>query len=203
MDFRETKHQQETTTNLPKPPITTRQIILETAQKHFMRDGYKATSTRHIAKEVGITQPNLYHHFANKEALYVAVLEMVAKNAMDDLKLIPAENDHQLEASLIKMTYYLRDTHPYNFPLMMNDMKKEISPESSFALYRIFQTSYLQPFIDLFERNADQMIEHFEANLIASHFFLVISPYMNPDNLSYSQLSIESIIDFFLNGIRR
>ena len=189
--------------SLPIQPYTTRYLILEKAQEHFMRDGYKATSTRRIAKEVGITQPNLYHHFANKEALYIAVLEMVAKNAMDDLKLIPAETDHQLEETLIKMTYYLRETHPYNFPVMFNDMKKEISPETSFALYKIFQKAYLQPFIDLFEENSAQLIENFDTDLLANHFFLVISPYMNPDNLSYSKLSIETIIDFFLNGIKR
>ena len=41
--------------------VTTRQLILQTAEVHFMRDGYKGTSTRQIAKEIGITQPNLYH----------------------------------------------------------------------------------------------------------------------------------------------
>lgn len=181
--------------------VTTRQLILQTAEVHFMRDGYKGTSTRQIAKEIGITQPNLYHHFKNKESLYIAVLEMVASKALEDLKSSPAEVQLNLEESLIKMTHYLRKTHPYNFSVMMNDMKTEISQESSLALYRIFQKAYLQPFADLFDAHSDQIRSDYDSQLLANHFFLVIAPYMNPDNLSYSRLTIEAIVDFFLNGV--
>ena len=40
-----------------------------------MTNGYKQTSTREIANRCGITQPNLYHHFANKQVIYLAVIE--------------------------------------------------------------------------------------------------------------------------------
>ncbi len=49
----------------------TRHQILEVASSLFMNHGFLATSTRKIATEVGITQPNLYHHFRNKEEIYV------------------------------------------------------------------------------------------------------------------------------------
>lgn len=37
--------------------------------------GYEKTSTRMIGEEVGTTQQNLWHHFKNKQILYVVVLE--------------------------------------------------------------------------------------------------------------------------------
>ncbi len=38
----------------------TRTAIMETATKLFLKKGYALTSTRDIAKEIGITQPALY-----------------------------------------------------------------------------------------------------------------------------------------------
>lgn len=53
----------------------TQQKILKEATDLFMSKGYLGTSTREIAQKVGITQPNLYHYFGDKEKLYTAVLE--------------------------------------------------------------------------------------------------------------------------------
>lgn len=46
---------------------SSRSRIIEVARNKFMSSGYKATSTRMIAKEVGITQPNLYYHFKTRK----------------------------------------------------------------------------------------------------------------------------------------
>jgi|SRR6516225_6801190 len=43
----------------------------------FAARGYAEVSMRDVAAEVGISGPALYHHFADKEALYLAVLEKV------------------------------------------------------------------------------------------------------------------------------
>ena len=52
----------------------TRQAILKTATKLFLQKGFGETSTRDIAKQIGITQPALYHHFSDKEVLYLDVM---------------------------------------------------------------------------------------------------------------------------------
>jgi AcrR family transcriptional regulator len=44
----------------------TRERILIEASKLFTRRGYFGTSTRDIARAVGIKQPSLFHHFATK-----------------------------------------------------------------------------------------------------------------------------------------
>ncbi|MET9319525.1 TetR/AcrR family transcriptional regulator [Streptomyces sp. NPDC003038] len=49
--------------------------ILDAAVEHFAQWGFHASSLARIAKDVGITQGGLLHHFRNKESLLVAVLE--------------------------------------------------------------------------------------------------------------------------------
>jgi AcrR family transcriptional regulator len=44
----------------------TREKILVEASRLFSRRGYFGTSTRDIARSVGIRQPSLFHHFATK-----------------------------------------------------------------------------------------------------------------------------------------
>jgi AcrR family transcriptional regulator len=53
---------------------TTRERILYEASQLFARQGFHATTTREIAKAVGIRQPSLFHHFASKDAILQALL---------------------------------------------------------------------------------------------------------------------------------
>ncbi|MGW0600178.1 TetR/AcrR family transcriptional regulator [Streptomyces sp. NPDC002776] len=49
--------------------------ILDAAVEHFAQWGFHASSLARIAKDVGITQGGLLHHFRSKEDLLVSVLE--------------------------------------------------------------------------------------------------------------------------------
>lgn len=51
-----------------------RESILAAATRVFSRGSYAAATTASIAKEAGITEPVLYHHFKGKAALYGACL---------------------------------------------------------------------------------------------------------------------------------
>ncbi|MFE0675610.1 TetR/AcrR family transcriptional regulator [Streptomyces sp. NPDC058867] len=52
-----------------------RSRILDAAVEHFAQWGFHASSLARIAKDVGITQGGLLHHFRSKEDLLVQVLE--------------------------------------------------------------------------------------------------------------------------------
>jgi len=53
----------------------TAQRILDAAENLFAEKGYDGTSLREVADIVGIREPGLYRHFANKQELYRCVLE--------------------------------------------------------------------------------------------------------------------------------
>ncbi len=57
------------------PAAERRQQILAVAIRVFARSGYVSASTAEIAAQAGISEPTIYRHFENKQALYLAVLE--------------------------------------------------------------------------------------------------------------------------------
>jgi len=52
---------------------TTKEKILKSSTKLFCEFGYKGTSVRNIAADVGIKQSALYNHFKNKEEIFLEV----------------------------------------------------------------------------------------------------------------------------------
>lgn len=54
-------------------PLERRRIILDAAAELFSEQGYDRTSIRDIARKVGLLPGSVYHHFASKDALYLAV----------------------------------------------------------------------------------------------------------------------------------
>jgi AcrR family transcriptional regulator len=53
--------------------VTTEARILEVASRLFYERGYKATTTRDLAEEVGIKAASLYNHFSSKQAILVRI----------------------------------------------------------------------------------------------------------------------------------
>lgn len=72
-----------------EPPLSERKTaILTAAANLFAEHGYAAVSLRDLAREVHTTPAALYHHFADKDAIYVATLNHVfsgTATAMTDL----------------------------------------------------------------------------------------------------------------------
>lgn len=54
---------------------STRDLILDAAERRFAEHGFSGVAMREIAADVGLkNQASLYHHFRNKRALYEAVM---------------------------------------------------------------------------------------------------------------------------------
>lgn len=54
----------------PPPEKDGRERILAVAIRSFSEQGYEGTTTAGIAREVGVTQPLVHHHFGSKAALW-------------------------------------------------------------------------------------------------------------------------------------
>ena len=65
--------------------------ILRVALQEIVTHGYDATSVRVIAEGVGVTVPALYYHFANKQALLVALLDHAMDIVMEHLILASSD----------------------------------------------------------------------------------------------------------------
>src|SRR5262245_32492717 len=94
---------------------STRDAILDVAERRFAERGFAAVSVREIAADAGLrNQASLYHHFRNKRALYEAVLTrgiepilaLVAESAA-----VPGHEGYG-EAFVDRLVVYLAD-HPH------------------------------------------------------------------------------------------
>ncbi|MEM7374272.1 MAG: TetR/AcrR family transcriptional regulator [Bacteroidota bacterium] len=59
--------------------------ILRVALKYFAKDGFGGVSLSGLAKNVGVADSNLYHHFKNKETLWKHALQLVGDEIIHDL----------------------------------------------------------------------------------------------------------------------
>jgi len=62
--------------------------ILEAAEHVFAKHGFRGATTAMIAAKAGVTKPNIYYYFRNKEALYLKLLEGVLAVWADSLNVI-------------------------------------------------------------------------------------------------------------------
>jgi AcrR family transcriptional regulator len=60
----------------------TRGALLKAARALFAKDGYAATGREAIVERAGVTRGAMYHHFADKEALFRAVFEELEAEVM-------------------------------------------------------------------------------------------------------------------------
>lgn len=69
-----------------KNPEEMKKKILVSAAKNFAKKGYAGTSLKDIALTAKISKGGLYHHFSNKEDLFVAVCTENVNNTMKKTK---------------------------------------------------------------------------------------------------------------------
>jgi len=53
-----------------------RAAVLDAALALFSTQGYRATSMREIAEKAGVSTGNVYHHFTDKEAIFLELLDV-------------------------------------------------------------------------------------------------------------------------------
>ncbi|MDR3161414.1 MAG: TetR/AcrR family transcriptional regulator [Spirochaetaceae bacterium] len=71
---------------MPPDPANTIEKILRSAEAEFLQNGYAGASLRKIAAAAGLTTGALYRHYADKEALYRALVEPVYHKILDFLR---------------------------------------------------------------------------------------------------------------------
>lgn len=106
---------------------TTRETILDAAERRFAERGFEGASVREIAADVGLrNQASLYHYFEHKQALYEAVVQrgvdllvaVVEESRADSLSRDGAVSDDDgLGGYLDRVLDYLV-AHPHLAPLI-------------------------------------------------------------------------------------
>ncbi|MBL4606630.1 MAG: TetR/AcrR family transcriptional regulator [Pseudomonadales bacterium] len=74
--------------------------IVKIAEVLFAEHGYSGTSLNAIAKQSGVSKANIFHHFENKEALYLTVLRQASKEmsgVLDEIRNPNSPTEDQIK----------------------------------------------------------------------------------------------------------
>ncbi len=79
---------------------TTREALLRAARDLFVQRSYAGTGTPDLVAAAGVTRGALYHHYADKRALFQAVIEREAAAVATAVRRAVSDDDPPLEALL-------------------------------------------------------------------------------------------------------
>ena len=95
-----------------KHPEQTVQLILDTATRLFLQKGYDKTTLQDIIDATKLSKGAIYHHFASKEAILIAVVDRVgeAQSAMlaevrDRKGLTGAEKLREMFRTAVRLSF--------------------------------------------------------------------------------------------------
>lgn len=139
----------------PHDAEETRRTILQVAQQLFMEYGYRAVTTRQLAEACGLTQPALYHYFADKQEIYLAMVGEEIAKIRAALERIARRNDTVSER-LKSVASYLMSRVQYDLGLMLHDVRYELTPPARATLDAQFHSGFIVPIASIFEDGIQQ-----------------------------------------------
>lgn len=182
----------------------THQSILETAQVLFLKNGYRNTSTRDIAKAANITQPALYYHFSNKELLFIEVNKQIGGQLKSEIEQIEKETD-SLESKLIKCTNILLTIYHRDIFSFIHQSAAEMEPENKQKLFYILNDYYLKPLQAIIESSQNSLSSNVSSKKAAQFYLMSLSLlFSTVHQLSSEKERSEQLIDLMemvLHGI--
>jgi AcrR family transcriptional regulator len=166
-----------------KNKVDTKKKILDVSINFFAIQGYKSTSIRMIAKEVGIRESAIYNHYKNKEAILLSV--------MKEILTLPSPTQ-KLQEEKIDVKIYL-----YNYVAEFKEITYDIKNEKLFRMLMIelLQNETIRKgFMESFHaKNVKQLSQSFfimmQNSLIRSSDPLVVA-YEFISTLFYIRLQI-------------
>jgi AcrR family transcriptional regulator len=149
--------------------------ILDHATQLFARLGYHGLSMRELAAAVGVSPAALYHHFKNKDELYIQVINRVFEKNTRDAKAVMADNKEptkKLEAFIIWFVGTLNKDKEFRKLLqwvMLDSDTKRLQKLTKTTFSELF--SVIQNLGDSFKQHYDpQLLSVSIVGLILYHF---------------------------------
>lgn len=128
-----------------------KQALISAAMKEIAADGLEAFSLRGVARRAGVSAPAVYRHFADKDALLVAVAtecaERLATAMVEAVSAAPPEPLEQFRATGIA-TVRFAVAHPEHYRVICMPGVLDAMPEALRAKQDAFLQQQRQMIID-------------------------------------------------------
>ncbi|AVK64736.1 TetR/AcrR family transcriptional regulator [Lactobacillus sp. CBA3606] len=184
----------------------THQAILSAARELFLKGGYAATSTRDIANAVGITQPALYHHFKDKEVIFLAVITTVGAEIKTGLAAILTDQTQSPLEQLTDVSLLLTHKHPADVFTLIHTSFKALTREHIQQLATVFATDYVQPLQTFFEQERVTLQAGVTPQMAANFYLTSLSPLFNRfhqigDPQADERAQVQTLLKMILFGV--
>ncbi len=197
----------------------TKDLILETAKKHFCEKGYEGSSVRDICSEVGANVSAIKYHFGGKEGLYRECFIGYGQDRLSMATKILAKAD-SFEDLRLRVKLFAEDFIKESL-LNMHTTKmicREIEIQNP-LIEDIFQSTFLKVFQALKDMLDDALkkgIIRIDADpqIASSIFFHSLTTSLRMDHISeqyfgktlkdpvYQEHFINNLISILFNGIK-
>ena len=190
-----------------------RRQIIEAATTLFSRKGFRGTTTREIARAVGVSEAMLFKHFATKEELYAAIIE-VKSHVVQLMDTVLGAAERGDDAEVLRTLAREMIARTRADPTLMR--LTFFSALEGHALSDMMFRSRVQ--------QLDDFLSRYIARRIAAGVFRAVDPLQAAWNFSgmvayhvqrqelfgqkpprhlTSDRAVEEIVQLFLNGVRR
>ncbi|MFD0824130.1 TetR/AcrR family transcriptional regulator [Neobacillus sp. M.A.Huq-85] len=195
--------------------LETKQNIINISQKLFMTYGYRSVSTRQIAQSCGITQPALYHHFRNKQEIYIEVVRAIMSRTKFQMEKIKKQYT-SFRKRVHQIAYYMLMNHQEDLSQMFHDLKHEMNDETQLLIRKWWLESYFNPIVEIIvEAEKEKQIKDLsklESNPMEMSYFILdilksllqFSGLKNLDDeerMKESERKAKLIVSVILDGI--
>nr|WP_315200461.1 TetR/AcrR family transcriptional regulator [uncultured Flavobacterium sp.] len=166
------------------------QIIIATALRLFVENGFHGTATSKIAQESGVANGTLFNYFATKEILTVSIYNSIVKK-MEDFIIESIESNSVSKESfrslfMSSLKWNLENTNEFQYIQQFNN-----SPYSKSAITRVLSKDE-HPLYVLIQNGIDLvLLKPMKVAFIFSLFTAQINGlyyYLISDNISKDEL---------------
>jgi len=185
-----------------KEPVTTQEKILIAARKLFVEHGFTGTSVGKIAAEAGINHSLVFHHFGNKQKLWLAVKQdLVAQNnlvgrALPSVELSFKDFLHKLFQQ--KINFYRNNP---DIVRMLNWQRLEYDSEAEIGLSMSKEAKAWIDAIEHYQQQGD-IKKNLKPEFILTFLLsLISSAALDPNAFIHSAKNKESYLDFCVQTV--
>lgn len=185
---------------------STKNAILKVAADMFLSQGYQATSTRKIAQELNITQPNMYHYYKNKKVLYIKALEHVVSGFSDNLlEEYKKKQDLPFEELLLELSQFMIGNFKINYFIMRNDIETFFTPEERKEIMQNWDGGYYKVLFNVFQSHKEELRSDLAIPVQVGTFLTMLLPYIEYNDAKRKRniANLKTVINIFINGITK
>lgn len=187
---------------------TQKEQIVEVAARLFVDRGYKGISMREIAQAAGLSKAGIYHHFRDKESLFLAVL---TANLQRIERLIEAACQEQSSArarlhAILTGIFALPPAQRAIIRLASQEMAA-LSPKARREFARVYRHAFVDRIVAILQEGIERgEVRPVNPRLATWMLLGMAYPFLYPAHqaeLGDPQDTVEIMLEIFFEGISR